>query len=278
MKTSWLLVVTLAACGGAVRAKPVEPVSPAALPALDVAAVRDDLSVYTDADAHYLALVEPDPERPAPRELTLFYGDGTTFHQVPVYNAYADGLKFEIGFDDARIPARPAGDVKREEGKTMLSCWGTTVPLTLVPAGQAKDLIAKARFVANHTRWSPVALGKEGERYLYIDVGAAADNRNQYRVFTGKKGALQPIGVVESRWDRDEVTLTLKTKEGMLVVARDKNQRSYTLKPRWEDKKEDWSAIERAANWRLIFDELGVYPEGRSPTPCDPMLQHAERQ
>jgi hypothetical protein len=273
MKISSVILVTLAACGAAAKSAPAGSPAPAA-GGLDVTAVREDLRLYTDDKGHALALVEPDPEKPAPRELTLFWGaDGTTFHQVPVASAHADGLKFEIGFDDARIPARPAGTVKREEGKTVLECYGTTVPLTLVPAERAKDALARARFVANRTRWSPVALGKQGDHYLYVDSGAATDNRDQYRVFTGTKGAMRAIPVVESRWDERENVLTLKTKEGTLLVGQDRNQQEYTLKPAWENRKEDWSSVERAASWRLIFEQLGLYPEGRSPTPCDLALR-----
>jgi hypothetical protein len=240
---------------------------------LDVGPVRDRLRLYTDAAAHTLALVEPDPEEPAPRELTLFWLDGGRFHQVPVVSASADGLKFEIGFDDARIPARPAGSIKREGGKTVLSCDGTEVALVPMPAADAQKLLGGATFVADHTRWQPVALGVLRDRYLYVDGGATKGSRDQYRIFEGTKGALRAIPVVEARWDERENVLTLKTDAGTLRVRRDESQeREYTLKPAWDGRKDDWSSLPRVENWRLIFEGLGLYPEGRSPTPCDPML------
>jgi len=269
-------LVVLSACATGAAAPQGAPAGAPAGKGLDVSAVKDRLKVYTDGSSHYLALVEPDPESPAPRELTLFWADGGSFHQVPVASAWADGLKFEIGFDDARIPARPAGSVKREEGKTVLSCWGTDVPLKRVPGAEAEKLLGGARFVENRTAWHPVALGKLGDRYLYVDSGALPGNHDKYRVFEGAKGAMRESQVVEARWDERENMLTIKTKDGTLRVTQDRAQHSYTLKPAWDGKKEDWSSIERADNWRLIFEGLGLYPEGRSPTPCDPAMAAAK--
>jgi hypothetical protein len=271
MRATFALVLCAAAC--AKTAPDPKAAAAAAGPGLDVSSVKDRLRLYTDGQSHYLALVEPDPESPAPPELTLFWMDGGSFHQVPVASAYGEGLRFEIGFDDARIPARPAGSVKREQGKTLLACYGTDVPLTRVPAEEADKMVAGARFVANRTRWQPVALGKLGDRYLYVDSGALADNRDKYRIFEGPKGSMRAIDVVEARWDERSNVLTLKTKERTLRVARDEAQtHGYTLKPAWDGSKDDWSSMERAENWRLVFEGLGLYPEGRSPTPCDPMM------
>src|SRR5262249_36785930 len=122
-------VLVLAACA---KTAPAPQAAAGAAAGVAVSPVRDRLRLWTDGQSHSVALGEPDPEAPAPRELTLFWREGGAFHQVPVDSAFADGMKFEIGFDDARIPARPAGSIKREEGKTVLSCWGTDVPLKRV--------------------------------------------------------------------------------------------------------------------------------------------------
>jgi hypothetical protein len=259
-------------CGGAAANAP-GPTQPAASATLDVSPVKDDLQLYDAGKGRYVALVEPDPERKPPRDLLLFWGDGKIFHAVPVQNAQQDGLKFEIGFKDPRIPLNPAGEVKRELGKTEISCWGDHIALTRVPPASAGPLLAAARFQKSQADWAPVALGKDGERYLYVDAGQSADNERVYRVFDGKKGALKRIEVSEGKWDEHTNVLNIKTAEGRVVVRRDDQEKTeYTLRPAWEGKKGDFTALPRAKNWHLIFDELGVYPSRPSPTPCDPML------
>lgn len=273
VRRTLLPVIGLAfGCGGAAAGGPgATATAPAAT--VDIAPVKGDLEVYDAGKGHYLALVEPDPEKQPPRDLMLFWGDGKLFHAVKVSQASADGLKFEIGFQDPRIPMTPAGQVKRERGKTELECWGEHAELKLVPADQASPMLAAARFEPGRSDWAPVALGKDGDRYLYVDHGQTPENKDIYRVFAGTKGALKKIDVSEAKWDERSGVLNIKTTDGKINVARDDNERTeYTLKPTWDGKKGEFSALPRAKNWRLIFEELGVYKSRPSPTPCDPML------
>ncbi len=264
-----LITVACAGCGGA-AATGGGASKPAADTSVDISPVKDDLQLYDAGKGHYVALVEPDPEKKPPRDLLLFWGDGKTFHSLDVSTATQDGLKFEIGFKDARVPSNPAGEVKRELGKIALSCWGDPLPLQRVPPETAGPLLASAHFQKGRADWAPVALGKEGDRYLYIDHGQTPDNDKIYRVFEGKKGALKRFEVTDAKWDERTNVLNIKTSDGRVLVARDENERTeYTLRPRWESKKGDFTALPRAKNWRLIFEELGVYSERLSPTPCD---------
>src|SRR5215470_14458803 len=146
-----LLCLLAAGCGGAAATAPAAqaaapaPAAPRATP-VDITPVREDIRVYEAGKGHYIALVEPDPEKQPPRDRMLFWGDGKVFHAVPVWSAQADGLKFEIGFKDARIPASPAGEVKRERGKTELECWGEHVELKRLDGAAAGPMLAAARF------------------------------------------------------------------------------------------------------------------------------------
>jgi len=265
-----LLCLLAAGCGGAAAGAPPAAHAAAASP-VDITPVRDDMRVYDAGKGHFIALVEPDPEKQPPRELMLFWGDGKVFHAVPVWSAQADGLKFEIGFKDARIPASPAGEVKRERGKTELECWGEHVELKRLDGAAAGPMLAAARFEKSKTEWSPVALGKDRDRYLYVDAGYIDSNSKRYRVFEGQKGSMKSVEVIEGKWDNS--ALTIKTAQGVLRVTREDSERTeYTLKPAWEGKKGEYSGMPRAANWRLIYEQLGVYSERPSPTPCDPML------
>jgi hypothetical protein len=239
----------------------------------DISAVRGDLEVYTDGQGHMIALVEPDPERDIPTDVALFYGDGKTMHAVPLSQYHADGLKFEIGFEDPRVSASPAGNVGRELGKVTVSCYGEQLPLEKLPAAESQAMVGAASFVKSRTRHAPLALVRDGERYLYVDYPLGGDRRERaYRVFTGKQGHLEQVPVESSSYDDRANEWTFKTRRGVLHATRDRKQPSYTLTLAWEGKDEAWASLDRAENWRLIYEGLGIYGEGRSPTPCDPML------
>jgi hypothetical protein len=274
--TRVLLLSTLlaAGCGGGGAARGGAATTPSDAP-VDIAPVRADLDVYTDGQGHMIALVEPDPERPVPDDLRLFYGDGKVFHNVPASGAHADGLKFEIGFSDPRIASSQAGTVKRELGKVTLSCYGTDVELTRLPDPEAQAMVGAASFVKSRTGFAPLALVRDGDRYLYVDYPVDATGDDKYRVWSGTRGRMRQIPVTEGKYDSKSNQWTFNTKEGVLKAMRDPEQRSYTITLGWEGKKESWTSLERAENWKLIYEGLGIY-DARSPTPCDPMLAAVE--
>jgi hypothetical protein len=274
----FLLAGALAGCGGAAAGGGGATAGGAAAGGerVDISSVRADLDVYTDGKGNLLALVEPDPERPVPDDLRLFYGDGKTFHGVPASGASADGLKFEIGFADPRIASSQAGSVKRELGKVVVSCYGTDVELGKLPAPEAQAMVGGATFIKSRTRYAPLALVRDGDRYLYVDYPVDASGDDKYRVWSGSPGKMRRLEVVESKYDSRSNEWTFRTRDGILKGMRDPDARSYTITLAWQDRKDQhWSALERAENWKLIYEGLGIYPEGRSPTPCDPMLASA---
>lgn len=269
MKVHAWVVLALAGCGASGGA-----VKGASAPSerADIAPVRGELSVYTDGKGHLVALVEPDPEREVTDDLRLFYGDGKTFHAVPVYSSSDNGLAFDVGFKDARIPSLPAGNVKRELGKVTLSCWGTDVALTKLPAAEAQAMVGAATFMKNRTIWSPLALSREGDQYVYVDSGQLPENHKKYRVWRGAKGKMREVALSDASYDERANEFTFKTKDGVLKARRAEEVKTeYTLALAWDGKKSDLAPLPRAENWKLIFEELGVY-DARSPTPCDPLL------
>jgi hypothetical protein len=275
---SWGLVALLVtACGGGAQNRAgAGGGAPklAARDALDVAPVRDELTVFTDGKSHYIAALLPDPERepPADEDLLLFYGDGKVFDSVKVYSASDAGLRFDIGFDDPRIAYSPLGNIVRTQGKVALHCSGEDVPLTQLSADQAQAMLRAATFRRRTPRWHPMTLGKDDrDVYTYVDTGNARDNHRKYRVFVGQKGKLQKLDIVKLDHDDEWLNLSFGTKQGTLKLHWVQKRGGGLYQLGWEGKPE-LTAIQRNDNWRLIFEELGVYPEGRSPTPCEPML------
>jgi hypothetical protein len=278
-----VLVLLAGGCGGAAvtaERKVDEPTGVLARPVaakpqpIDVTSVRDQLTVFTDGQQHYIVALVPDPEQPqvTDPDLHLFYGDGKEFASVKVYTSHADGLKFEIGFDDPRVPVSPLGSVTREKGKTVLTCMGKNVDLTALPADQQQQMLAAARFVRRTPAWRPYALSDDGKgSFVYIDHGNTPDNHEKWRLFMGKPGAMSEVAVTHMDHDRDWNDVTFITAKGTLKAKAGRDaERNWVANLEWEGSPPLLSRS-RAASWKLIFHELGVY-DGRTPTPCEPMF------
>ena len=273
MKATWMLLVGCAACGGA--SKSVNGGGGGGGGGgerADISPVREMMSVYTDGKGHYFPLVEPDPEKDIKTDVVLFYGDGKTFHAANVSRFHNDGLMFEIGFQDPRIPASPAGSIKRELGKVTLSCYGTDAPLTQLPAPEAQAMIGAGTWKTGQARFSPLALAKQGDTYLSVDSEPGPEDKTRYRVFQGKKGSLSSIDVKSGKYSESDNTFTFETARGRLVASRDPDAREYAFGLAWDGKKEAWETMGRSESWKVIFNELGVY-KSRTPTPCDAVME-----
>jgi hypothetical protein len=241
---------------------------------IDVSAVKDGLTLFTDGKQHYYALFTGKaPDLPDADLLRLFYGDGRTFDSVKVYQSRMQLVGFEVGFDDPRVASSPAGTIRQAKGETTLECYGQTVALTPVAAPEAKPLLAAATFNRPRPEWSPFALSRDNdENYTYVDVGYTAAHKDKKRIFRGKKGALRELAVVNEQYDSDFSHFTFGTREGNLKATANETPQGLVFDLRWEGGCEQFS-LAREDNWRLVFGELGVYREGRSPTPCDPMIK-----
>jgi hypothetical protein len=183
-----------------------------------------------------------------------------------------DGLKFDVGFDDPRVPVSPLGSITREHGEVKLTCYGTDVPLTEVKGDEARKILGAATFQRRTPRWRPYAIGRDNdESYTYIDVGDEPANHGKWRVFQGKKGSLHEIAIVNTDHDDDWSNVTFGTKNGNLKAELVRKDEGSNFKLTWDGKKEMFM-LSRAKEWKLIFNELKIYG-ARTPTPCDPMLQ-----
>jgi hypothetical protein len=263
-----------AACGGGAASTKTDTKPEPAAAALDISSVKDDLTVFTDGQSHYFVVLVPDPEKDPPTngELHLFYGDGKTMNAVKVFSSEADGMKFDVGFDDPRVPISPVGSVKREHGQVALTCWGKDVPLTEVKGDDAKKILSSATFQHYAPRWRPWAIGKDKDGNLtYLDYGNDPEHAQKNRLWMGKPGSMKEVEIVNTDHDQDWSHVTFATKQGNLQAEMVHNNEGTNFKLTWEGKPSLF-LMDRTTEWKLIFNELKIYA-ARSPTPCDPMIE-----
>jgi hypothetical protein len=229
-------------------------------PAPDVSAVKDKFKVVSDGKEHFVAFVpfNRDDDR-------VFYGDGKTFHSLPVQGGGSTGdTAFDVVFVDPRHPAGFQREFHFKDGKYDVQCGERTTALTLIDDKAAKAMVASAKFLPSPRKTRAYALARDDQgRYFFVDTGRTPDTEKAFRLFMGPKGnlKLQKMTNVVSDSEGD----IFSTKTGSLRLILNKNESVWI-----EGKKQKKLVLVPVEdNARMIYTELGVYTGERLGTPCD---------
>jgi len=237
--------------------------------------------VCTDGKSHYVVVA------PSEKQSTqLYYGDGKTFHRVPLPPWVLTGDSFfEPRFFaktknssfrglDMRMFASVEYDAKKAtcsascgERKTDLQILGEDAKKTL--------LLGKATFEPPlHTRAAHHLARDEGGRYFYVDKGNTPETEKNFRLFVGAKGAMKLQKMTNAVADTEGEIFT--TKSGSLRYVTDRKN-----SPTWIQggKKLTLTVVpiegtdektgEPINNYGLIYNDLGVYLGQKLGNPCD---------
>jgi hypothetical protein len=236
-------------------------------------AVRAKMAVCTDGKSHYV-VVAPDQHTGS----ELYYGDGKNLSQVltesqgllpgttfleprfvaPTYNDNFRGL-------DMRIFS--AVEHKPEDKSCKLRCGERTQALTVLPQAEAQKLVAGATFRNSpRTREAYVLARDDHGIYYYVDRGNTAQNKQNFRVFVGRKGAMKLQKMKDVAADSEgEVYSTASGDLRLITSKRDNPEYSWIQK----GKTIKLTFLPVAPNLNLIYTTLGVYTGERFGTPCD---------
>ncbi|MFZ5442562.1 MAG: hypothetical protein ACOZQL_21305 [Myxococcota bacterium] len=243
--------------------------------AVDAAAFRDKLVLLTDGKQHYVA-VDVDSSW---HENTFTSSDGKAFHRLPVVGGGRNGTEsWGVTFWDPRVRFGDAGapsvDMADSGAKYSVSCGKKTVPLTQVPAAEAKALLEKAAFFEQlWTRRPEKLLRDETGVYYLVDRFRAKDpnDRRDFRVFSGHKGAMKQLPLKDIVDDHQGMILATKTGNLRLVTGPEGK-----LEGKWIEGKKVVPLVEidldRFDTGRLIYMDLGPYSGQRLGTPCDDLM------
>ncbi|WP_233609996.1 MULTISPECIES: hypothetical protein [Corallococcus] len=233
--------------------------------------VLESAQVCADGKGHYTVLIPHTPEHDG----ELYYGDGKTFTQVaPVgYPDSKEGMFFEPRFFNPKANDNFRGMDYRvvsylrlsDDLKTCtLSCGEKSLPQQPVPADQAKELLRKATYQPNPTKFQPYALLRDDKGVYYlVERGIGADNKS-FRIFTGQRGQVKQQKMLNVVTDsRGEI---FSTQGGDLRLVVDREEPSFWVV---KSKRQKLRAVPVNENLPFIYNELGVYTGARLGTPCD---------
>ena len=237
-------------------------------------------AVCTDGKSHYVVVAPSDKQ-----SVQLYYGDGKTFHRVPLPPWVLTGEDFfEPRFSaptknsnfrglDMRLFSSVNHDVSKNS--CSVSCGPRTTPLSIMDDPAKKTLLAAASYEPPLQTRAPHRLARDEEgRYFYVDKGNTPETEKSFRLYVGPKGAMKLQKMTNAVADTEGEIFT--TKSGSLRYVTDRQK-----PPTWiQGKKKltltivpiesvDDKSGEPINNYQLIYNELGVYLGEKLGNPCD---------
>jgi hypothetical protein len=224
--------------------------------------VRDRMSVFTDDDGLVIAIV-PFQGIDAP----FYAGDAEKLFRQRVVGGGQEGTyAFSRVFWEprARFGAEASLDVKGSQAT--LTCGKKKILLRTVGPGGVRRMFEEAKFYAPPFRRVPVLLARDDQAsYFFVDAArepntGQRDDRPEYRLRFGKKGALAPVELADTISDGGGLVLVSST--GRLVEKR--GEVAWIA----GTAKTPLTGVEIQSAAQFIYGELGAYGS-RLGTPCD---------
>jgi len=224
--------------------------------------VLDRMSVFTDDDGLVIAIV-PFQGIDAP----FYAGDGEKLFRQRVIGGGQEGqYAFNRVFWEprAKFGAEASLDVKGSQAT--LTCGKRRIALRTVGPGGVRRVFEQAKLFAPPFRRVPFLLARDDQgSYFLVDAArdpnsGQPDDRPEYRLRYGKKGALAPIELADTIADGGGLVLVSPT--GRLV------QKGGAVEWISGAAKTPLTPVEIRDAATFIYGELGAYGS-RLGTPCD---------
>jgi hypothetical protein len=269
MRTRRLPVVLgtlLLGATGLLAPRPARSKSPAhqtvpSEPPVDITDVKDKLKILHDGKKHYVALIPFDDGG----WTHVYYGDGKDFHALRVGGSGANGREsFDLTFWEPRVKARYLASIEFKKDKYEVQCDTRKTELQPLPDAEAAAMIAAAKFHKPLWRFRAFALARDDHgNYYYVDRQREPEESLNFRLYSGPRGALKPLKMVNVVSDSEGQIFSTKSGDLRLVLDRKeaawvKGKARTTLVP-----------LPIEDNAQLIYTDLGAYTGQRLGTPCD---------
>jgi hypothetical protein len=202
-----------------------------------------------------------------------FYGDGRTFHQVPIVKTFADA---EVGTSSREFwsPATTDSDIVLDTtGKWTVRCSDRVTPMVPVERAEGQKILSAARFMAPLWKRHARALARSSDgTYYYLDKlrddeaarpEPEAGPARGFRLYVGRMGRMKeqrPIDVVE---DGDQLVVTARAG----AFTSDDARRSAVFESRTKSQLLTYLPVND--NPLVIYRDLGLYK--KFGVPCDDM-------
>lgn len=224
---------------------------------IDVRTALDKLDVFRD-DTGMLLVTPRAGELEKDSDQWLFYGDGKKLYQQRIVGSGVDGDKRSWvvwsprvkGLQGASIELDPSGaDIRCNAGKD------TRQKLVPVAPDQARAMLNKATFLPPLWERSAKFLARDDDGvYFFVDAADEDHGGKDFRVYSGKKGALKQLSMTNVV--SDTAGEIYETKTGELKIVSEADGKAY-----WKrgGKKTDLIVLPLWENRYLIYRELGIY-------------------
>jgi len=278
---------TATARTSAVKPPPVRRDVPVPIPPLvekraDIdAAVRDRLQLLVDAKGRYVALdLAARQGSTGLVDALMWFGDAKKLYaqQSSPRDDRADrgDTSATYSFSDQRVPGW-SGRVRVQRGSYSLRCADDSAKLTPVPRDAATSLLAKVEFFQPRWQRVLVAIARDNDaRYYLVDRAKSPDNTTDFRLFMGKKTALEQVELTDTVSDNEGAVLFAAS--GKLVIHMRRRGSSYVVNnPEWVEQGRSTELTTIAHAWRFNqslpgYTDFGLYRKVGFGTPCDGFL------
>ena len=233
--------------------------------------MRDKLDVWRDDSGHYVVdLREPGDDT----ESWVFYGDGKTMYQQRVFGTGSSQDGQDLTLWSPRVSQQAGASITLsahngpDAPRSAISC-GPKLDhaLTLLPADQAKGLLARATFLPPLWQRSSHILARDDEgTYYFVDELRDEFGGGQPRFFMGKKAG---------QMKEYPLTNVVSDPAGEVFAIKDGSLKTFgaaaTKAPVWRhgDQVTELTVLDltEPATRLIIYRDFAIY--GALGTPCD---------
>jgi hypothetical protein len=224
--------------------------------------VLDRMFVFTDDDGLVIAIV-PFQGIDAP----FYAGDGEKLYRQRVIGGGQQGkYAFNRVFWEPRAKSGAEASLEVKGSQATLTCGKRKILLRTVGPGGVRRVFEEAKFFAPPFRRVPTLLARDDQgAYFLVDAArepntGQPDDRPEYRLRYGKKGALAPVELADTIADGGGLVLVSAT--GRFV------KRGGAVEWSSGSGKTPLTPVEVRDASTFIYGELGAYGT-KLGTPCD---------
>ena len=253
--------------------------APAPTPAVDapleIGAMRDALLWFKDADGNVIAATRHSSK---PTERGLFFGTTQrVFKQRIRGGGRSSATRWNFSFWDPRISSTRSSVFNARDDAFWLQCGESKRPLVPVPSTEVPDLMAGIEFFEPRWRRQPVFLGRFPDgSWIYVDSERTGYRQvaKDHKIYRGPAGSMVGLATVFARQDIEGAVYA--TTAGEIRQGPEGTFRGSEFTPGrafeavWVSKGVETKlrVFGLGESGRIIYDQLGVYPDRNLGTPC----------
>ena len=242
-------------------------------PAVDAAAFRDQLSLITDGEGHYIAVVTFEHSKAGDNiGEHFFYGDGERFYEQLTRGRGSQTTRqtFSASFWAPRAHKSRDGEIRLKDGQYSVKCGDRSTTFKPVTAEKRASMLPKAEFFKRKWQRRAYLLARDDEgTYYYVDRARTPADSFDFHLYTGHRGNMKRLPLVNIVSDTEGDIFASKRGRLRLVYTAARNQRQKSLEWIKGRDRRSLTNVPVALNAQLIYRDLGVYDGKRLGTPCD---------